>query len=218
MSQQFENVWLSRYPRPNKCVHDKGTEFTGEEFAIMLNQHGIEESTITTLNPQANAVCERMHKTVANILRTTLKVRPPQNDVDAQQAIDNALATCMHALRCSVNRATHASPGGLVFRRDMFVDVPLLADFITLNEYRQQLIDENLIRQNNKRVEYHYRINDQVLIKSKDPAKLQDKAVGPFQIIQLYTNGTVEVQRRPGVTERINIRRLIPYKEPTRAT
>ena len=121
----------------------------------------------------------------------------------------------MHALRCSVNRATHASPGGLVFRRDMFVDVPLLADFITLHENRQQLIDENLIRQNNKRIEYHYRVGDSVLIKAKSPSKLQDKAIRPFQIVQVYTNGTVEVQRRLGVTERINIHRLIPYKAPT---
>ena len=31
----FENTWLSRYPRPVKCIHDKGTEFTGSEFQQM---------------------------------------------------------------------------------------------------------------------------------------------------------------------------------------
>ena len=38
VSQQFANVWLSRYPRPNKCIHDNGGEFIGWEFQQLL-QH-----------------------------------------------------------------------------------------------------------------------------------------------------------------------------------
>ena len=29
-AQHFENLWLSRYPCPNKCVHDNGKEFIGK--------------------------------------------------------------------------------------------------------------------------------------------------------------------------------------------
>jgi hypothetical protein len=32
VSEQFENVWLSRYPKPNSCIYDNGTEFTGWLF------------------------------------------------------------------------------------------------------------------------------------------------------------------------------------------
>ena len=77
------------------------------------------------------------------------------------------------------------------------------------------MIDHNLIRQNNKRVKYHHRVDDMVLIKAKDPSKLSDKAIGPFRIVQVHTNGTVEVLRHPGVVERINIQRVIPYCQPT---
>ena len=121
----------------------------------------------------------------------------------------------MHALRCSVSRALHASPGGLVFRRDMFVDVPLITDFLSLQQHRQQLIDSNLIKQNSKRIDYHYRVGDEVLVRVKQPSKLSDRAAGPFPIAQVHVNGTVDVTRKPGVIEPINIRRIIPYKQPT---
>ena len=36
---------------------------------------------------------------------------------------------------------------------------------------------------------------------------------GPFRIVQVYTNGTVAIQCRDNVLERINIRRLSPFRE-----
>ena len=31
--EKFETVWLSRYPKPNKCVYDNGNEFIGSRFS-----------------------------------------------------------------------------------------------------------------------------------------------------------------------------------------
>jgi hypothetical protein len=42
------------------------------------------------------------------------------------------------------------SPGGLVFHQDMFLDIPLLANLATIQQNRQQLIDEILRRDNLK--------------------------------------------------------------------
>ena len=56
--QQFRNAWLSRYPRPTKVIHDQGGEFVGQEFQFGLIQHGIKPVSITSKNPQANAVVE----------------------------------------------------------------------------------------------------------------------------------------------------------------
>ena len=59
------------------------------------------------------------------------------------------------------------------------------------------------------------RIGDTVLLRQKNPSKLQERATGPFPISQVYANGTVDVMRTPDVVERVNVRRLIPYKQPT---
>jgi hypothetical protein len=40
---------------------------------------------------------------------------------------------------------------------------------------------------------------------------------GPFNVLQTNVNGTLTIGLRPGISERLNIRRVITYKEPTAA-
>jgi len=214
VAQQFQNCWLSRYPWPQKCIHDNGGEFIGWEFQLLCERANIRHKETTSYNPQANAICERMHQTVGNVLRTLIHTREIHNDNDVRQVIDQALATAMHATRTAVSRTlNYNSPGSLVFNRDMFLNIPLQADFLLLQQTRQQRINENLMRQNAKRWNYDYRVGERVLVRLKGRRKMDAKTEGPFLITQVYTNGTVSIQRRPNVIERINIRRLSPYRE-----
>ena len=214
VAQQFENCWLARYPWPEKCVHDKGKEFVGLEFQQLLQHAAIKDRPTTSRNPQANAVCERMHQTVGNILRTLLHGHPPNQNENPNTIIDNALATAMHATRTAVSQSLgNNSPGSLAFKRDMFLNVPLLADLQTIRDKRQTLIDENLRRQNEKRRGFDYEVGQRVLLKQADSNKLGRKTVGPYLIVNVHTNGTITIRRSPHVTERINIRRVVPYRE-----
>ncbi len=52
----------------------------------------------TAKHPQSNAVCERMHQTVGNILRMLLHGNPTQNIANAAQYVDDALSIAMHAM------------------------------------------------------------------------------------------------------------------------
>jgi hypothetical protein len=52
VSMQFENIWLSCYPRPQHCIHDEGTKFIGIEFQYMLMRSGIKDVPTTVRNPQ----------------------------------------------------------------------------------------------------------------------------------------------------------------------
>ena len=45
-----------------------------------------------------------------------------------------------------------------------------------------------------------------------NPGKLEARAHGPYPIVQVYTNGTIDIMRSQHVRERINIRRVIPYR------
>jgi hypothetical protein len=116
-----------------------------------LEPNGIKDVPTTVKNPQANAICERIHQTAANVLRTLIHAHPPQNLQQAEAIIDVALATTMHATRASIHRTIKTTPGALVFQRDMFLDIPLIANLQTIKDRHQILIDENLRRQNLKR-------------------------------------------------------------------
>ena len=212
---KWEQSWLSRYPWPQKCVHDNGGEFTGWEFQELLTATSIKDAPTTSRNPQANAICERMHQTVGNILRTLLYSNPPRTVANAADLVDQALATAMHAMRVNVHTTLKSSPGSLVFGRDMFLDVPLIADWETIQQNRQSLVNERLRRTNMGRRSYDYIQGQRVLKKRHKPDKLGRLTEGPYVITQVHTNGNVTRELRPGVTERINIRRVLPYKEPT---
>lgn len=212
VAMRFENEWLSRYPRPETCVHDPGPEFVGTAFQRILWLNGIKGRPTSVKNPQANAIVERLHQTVANSLRTLAHGHNIANLQDAQDLMDTALATASYAVRSAIHRTLRASPGALVFQRDMILNIPIIADLETIRARRQIVIDENLRRQNLRRHQHDYQPGEQVLVLTFRPNKLEPRAKGPFRIDRVHANGTITIRRSAHVTERINIRRVRPYR------
>ena len=215
VSNKFNECWLSRYPRPEFCCHDKGGEFTGPEFKELLHNLAISDVPTTSRNPTANGICERMHLSVANSLRAQLSKETPRTIEQAKKYMDLALATALYSVRTNVSEATGNSPGALAFRRDMIFNLPLEFDFEAINERRQLRVDADLLRINSKRYSYDYQVGERVLKRKYEYAKLDERWEGPFEVLQVHVNGNVTIQLRDGVSERINIRRVKPYKEPT---
>ena len=126
-------------------------------------------------NAQSNGICERMHQTMLNVLKVHAKTTTIDGYDQARHVMEHAIASCIHATRIAVNHTMQHTPGEIVFQRDMLLDVPVIADLVAIRERRQLLIDENLRRQNEKRIEHHYKVGDFVWIKVYDPAKGADK-------------------------------------------
>ena len=164
-SRVFQQQWLYRYPRPVRLIHDAGSEFKAE-FMALCDAWAIDRHPIGVRSPQANAICERMHKTVGDILRVITNDRLPAdiavaaNMAEAQAVVEEAIGMAAHALRCSMHTTLGASPGSILFNRDMFLDIPYIADWILLRNKRQRKIDENLRRANSRRNNYDYRVGD----------------------------------------------------------
>ena len=215
IADKFDESWLSRYPRPISCCHDNGGEFTGWEFQKQLADFGIRDVPTTSRNPNANGICERMHQTVGNVLRTLIHEAPPRTLGDAKLTIDKALATASHAIRTNISQVTGHSPGALAFHRDMLLDIPLLVDLAQIRDKRQIAVDENLRRTTAKRSSYDYQPGQSILKKRHEWTKLGERWDGPYPIQKVHVNGNVTVELREGVTERLNIRRIKPYRIPT---
>jgi hypothetical protein len=67
----FHNTWLAHYPKPQFIVFDNGDKFK-REFKQMCVQdnYGIIAKSTTSHSPQANAIIERVHKVVNDMLRS----------------------------------------------------------------------------------------------------------------------------------------------------
>ena len=149
---------------------------------------------------------------MTNALRPLLHAHPPDDIDQAALLIDTALQTAAYSAQTALHKSLNISPGALIFQRDMILDIPLIADLRTITDKRQVLIDERLMRANRSRIAHDYQVNEQVMVLTYKPDKLEARANGPYPIDRVHANGTVTIRRTPLITERINIRRLRPYK------
>jgi hypothetical protein len=72
----------------------------------------------------------------------------------------------MYAMGAGVHSTLGSSLGNLVFNRDMFLNITLTADWHAITQRREHLIQENLMRENQKRRGYNYPPQQMVLKKN----------------------------------------------------
>ena len=88
---------------------------------------------ISPNTPTANSIISASYKTIGQIICTLINLKPPTNKTTAKQVVNDAIKTAMHALRCNpVSTLGNFSPGALVFNRDLYLNIPLVANIITL--------------------------------------------------------------------------------------
>ena len=88
----------------------------------------------------------------------------------------------------------------MVFNHNMFMDVQLLSDLDAIRGRKQQQIDDNNKLSNKKQIDHNYCVGEMVKLKVYNPTKLQARFKGPYRIMQVFTNGTILLQIKPGIS------------------
>jgi hypothetical protein len=133
---------------------------------------------------------------------------------EARDIIDNALTTAMHAIQTTIATTLGSTPGALAFAWDMFLNLPLIADWQAIACTCEHHVNENLQCANRKWRQFDYTPGQQVLKKVHDPTKLGVRMEGPYTIERIHVNGNLTILLCEGITERINICRVLPYHWP----
>jgi len=176
---------------------------------MCVNDYGIKRKVISTRNPQANAVVERAHQTLGNLIRSfELQDDPCYDPDDPWQGFLSAAA---FAMRATYHTTLQATPGQLVFGRDMILNTPYIADWTAIKARKQDLIRKNNLIKNSKRIPHQYRVGDKVMLENHRANKYEQPYKGPYIIRQVNTNGTVRLTMG-AVTDTVNIRRIHPFK------
>ena len=165
-------------------------------------------------NPQSNAICGRMHQTVGKILRILIHSKPPRNITQAREIFDKAISQAMHVMRTTVMTTLGSTPRALAFGMDMYLKIPLIADWQAIAKKREQRINDDLLRANRKRSHFDYAPRQQVLKTVNERTKLGVRTSGPYTIERVHVNGNLTIKLRNGVTERLNICSFRPYDFP----
>ena len=130
----------------------------------------------------------------------------------APSDIDAFLTNAAWAIRSTYHTVLKASPGAAIFGRDMLFDIPFLADWNKIGDYRQQQTDLNTAHENRSGHDWDYKVGDQVLLRKDGILRKSESRYesDPWTITSVHTNGTIRVQCGTK-SERLNIRRVIPY-------
>jgi hypothetical protein len=134
VTKTFEHLWLSCYPQPRTCIHDRGQEFVAHEFQIVLEDTGIGSRPTSARNPQSNGIIKQVHRTIAAVIRIIVNSLSPIDTVEkANDVVQDVLQKAMHAMHCaSHNSLTTYRQGYLHSKETCIWTFRLLQTFLHL--------------------------------------------------------------------------------------
>ena len=128
VSHLFNKSWLSRYPRSKNIIYDNGSEFK-LHFEALCDSYGLKCKPTTIKNPQANAILERIHAVIADMMRTS---GLDMSETCTPEMIDEFLTNVGWAIRSTYHTVLKTTPDTAVFGRDMLFGIPYLATGLPL--------------------------------------------------------------------------------------
>eukprot|EP00804_Cyclotella_cryptica_P005998 CCRYP_000245-RA/>CCRYP_000245-RA protein AED:0.34 eAED:0.60 QI:0/-1/0/1/-1/1/1/0/286 len=201
---------FSRYPHSQYIIYDNGSEFK-LHFETLCDSHGLKRKPTSIRNPQANAILEWVHQTIMAMLCTA---NLDMADTIGKSDVADFLTNAACAVCSTYHTVLKTSPGAAIFGRDMLFDVPYIADWTKIGEYRQKQTDKNTRWENASHIDWDYQPDDKVLLLKDGILRKTESRYesDPWTITSVNTNGTIRVQRGTKL-ERLNIRRVTPYFE-----
>jgi hypothetical protein len=164
----------------------------------MCLSYGVKPKPTSIKIPQANALLEQIHQVVMTMICTS---EINMADSVAPSDIYAVLTKASWAIRSTYHMVLKASPGAAIFGRDILFNIPCIADWKKIGDYRQHQTDLNNKRENKKCDDYDYKVGDKILIvkdgiihkaespKEKEPWTITNKEVlAGLLMIKLLTN------------------------------
>ena len=146
-----------------QVTFDRGSEFIGQNSKQMLvHDYGIKRKPIIVRNPQANAIVERIHQNIANMVRT---FELETNYLDVDNPWKGVLSATAYAIWSTCHTMLKKTPGQLVFGRDMILNISHVANWELICQNKPKVIDRNNKAKNAKQVKHVYKRGNLVLLK-----------------------------------------------------
>ena len=115
------------------------------------------------------------------------------------------------AINSTIHATSQMTPGQMVFHRDMILHTTHVANWEYIRLRKQAKIDYNNDNENKKRIPHKYSVGDKAYLLLKTLlGKNEVNREGLYEIIDVFTNGTVAI-RRGAIVQTLNIRRLVPH-------
>jgi hypothetical protein len=117
------------------------------QFKQMCINYGLKEKTSSSYNPQSIGIIEQVHHMLGNVLRT---FELENIELDTNDPWGPFLSATAWAIRSTVHTTLDATPGQLVFGRDMLLPIQLKTDWARIRQWKHDIINVNNRKENSK--------------------------------------------------------------------
>ena len=131
---------------------------------MIEQEYGIKTKPASSGNPQANAIIDRIHQVLGNLIRSFTLHNTYVDDADPWMGI---LVASAFAVRSTYHQTKEKNPGELVFFQDMILPINHLENWRLILQRKQVQIDKYVIRENSTTVDHGYIIGYWVMVKGK---------------------------------------------------
>ncbi|MBW0584194.1 hypothetical protein O181_123909 [Austropuccinia psidii MF-1] len=216
----FWNNIISTCGVPKIIISDREPKFTSEFWTNLYDIVGTKLAFYTPLHPQTDGLAERMIQTMEDILRRFCTYGMEYKD---QERYTNYWVTLLPAFQLAYHTGQHSTTGKTPavvekgwnpllpvdhLKNNLVAIHPTAKDFHdmckracdTASKCIAEAKEYNKQRWDKTHMEPDFKEGDQVLVSTlklnnlKGPKKMRDSFVGPFNIIRLIVNNTVEVK------------------------
>ena len=122
-----------------------------EVISLLRDNYNITRKPITTRNPQANAILERAHQTIGNIIHI---FQLDKVELEMDNPWEGILVAVIFALRSMVHTTLRDTPMQLVFGQDAILNILHEANWQLIKRLKQEQINKNSSKENSKHREY----------------------------------------------------------------
>jgi hypothetical protein len=178
----FHNTWLCRYPQPIIVTSNNGGEFKSV-FKEMCDNLGIKFRPTTSYNIQGNSIIEIICQVMGNMLRA---FEFEERDLDPVNPGDEILQACAYAIRTTYHTILQASPGKLIFHRDMIDDVRFRANWDIITNNKRKFFKKSNKRENVNILKHKYKVGCCIILRKPGlRRKLSAPKEGPYTVLTI---------------------------------
>lgn len=201
IAKAFVNHWVLRFGAPMRVHSDQGGEFVNdvmEEVCALLH---IQRSTTLAYSPQGNGACERMNRTLLDMLRKLVSTV-------SKSLWDEYVPYAVFAYNTTLHRSTGHSPFELVHGDEVRLPYEMLLGSPKAAQ-PAQVFTRNLVTRMNVASE-HARVatkRAQSLAKDYYDANIRSRLYSPGDIVYVQVG-----QLEPGAPQKLAARWTGPYQ------
>ena len=172
---------------PKRVRVDNGSEL--KKYCIpLLKDFAVKPKTTSIKKTQSNAIVERVYQAVGDMLRTNELKDHTFDKIDQGVQFYRIFLGQILVLITQLHKPLQVNW--------FLVEICSSISYTSLTgmglKKKQRLINKSNQAENKSRVDHDYGVNDQVLIyRDGIYRKLEGRFLGPYNIVQNYTNGTL---------------------------